>query len=135
MTIANHETTCCGQKPRILEVGEPLTEAQIAEMIGRYPSLAKCDFSGPVLLVECPRCQTAERRIESADGFAIIGDDVLTIRDADAVYQVALATESGAWDVIETFRAASDDAANAYADEHHADREWYVIKNGRNINA
>ena len=50
-------------------------------------------------------------------------------------YRVALVKTDGSWDVIDTFEAASDAAANAYAEEHHADVDWYVIDaEGRNIN-
>jgi hypothetical protein len=42
---------------------------------------------------------------------------------------------TGDWDVVETFTAPNDDAANAYAEEHYADQEWYVINAaGENIN-
>ena len=51
-------------------------------------------------------------------------------------YRIALVNNDGSWDVIDTFEAADDAAANAYAEEHHADVEWYVIDaEGRNINA
>jgi len=50
-------------------------------------------------------------------------------------YRIALAKADGSWDVIEAFEVADDAAANAYAEEHHADVEWYVIDaEGRNIN-
>lgn len=43
--------------------------------------------------------------------------------------------ESGEWDVVEEFRVANDDAANEYAEEHYADKEWFVLDNtGKNIN-
>ena len=51
-------------------------------------------------------------------------------------YRIALVNNDGSWDVIDTFDALNDAAANAYAEEHHADVEWYVIDaEGRNINA
>ena len=50
-------------------------------------------------------------------------------------YRVAFASANGDWDVVETFHAANDDAANAYAYEHYADKDWYVLDNtGHNIN-
>jgi len=53
----------------------------------------------------------------------------------DREYRVALAMADGEWEVIDTFEAADDDAANAYAEEHHGDSDWYVLDaNGRNIN-
>ena len=40
------------------------------------------------------------------------------------------------WHVLETIRAADDDAANAYAEQNYPDHEWYVLNSaGRNINA
>jgi hypothetical protein len=52
-------------------------------------------------------------------------------------YKVAFVLQStGGWDVVETFTAADDAAANAYAEQHYADREWYVLDaDGENINA
>jgi hypothetical protein len=53
----------------------------------------------------------------------------------DREYQIALVMADGEWEVIDTFAASDDDAANAYAEEHHADRDWYVLDaGGRNIN-
>ena len=50
-------------------------------------------------------------------------------------YRIAMAKADGSWDVIETFEAADDDAANAYAEQNHADSDWYVLDaDGRNIN-
>ena len=50
-------------------------------------------------------------------------------------YRIALVKADGSWDVIETFEAADDDAANAYAEQNHADSDWYVLDaDGRNIN-
>lgn len=50
-------------------------------------------------------------------------------------YRVAFVMGSGEWDVVETFTAAGDDAANAYAEEIYADKEWFVLNaSGKNIN-
>ena len=50
-------------------------------------------------------------------------------------YSIAFAMESGAWDIIETFEAEDDDAANEYAEQDYPDREWYVLDaHGNNIN-
>jgi hypothetical protein len=38
--------------------------------------------------------------------------------------------------ILETIRAANDDAANDYAEQHHADADWYVLDaDGNNINS
>ena len=81
-------------------------------------------------------------------GRAIEGDTAAMQAVADAIssaaamnddgreYQIAFALEAtGEWEIIKTFRAADDAAANAYAEQHYADREWYVLDaNGENIN-
>ena len=55
--------------------------------------------------------------------------------DVDGEYRIAFPMESGEWDVVETFNAASDDAANAYAEENYSDKEWFVLNaTGKNIN-
>jgi hypothetical protein len=39
------------------------------------------------------------------------------------------------WHVLESIRATDGAAANAYAEQHYADREWYVLDaDGENIN-
>jgi len=36
---------------------------------------------------------------------------------------------------LESIRVTDDAAANAYAEQHYADREWYVLdSDGQNIN-
>ena len=57
-------------------------------------------------------------------------------RDGLADYRVAFVLEGdGSWEVVDEFSAADDAAANAYAEQHYADHEWYVIDAaGRNIN-
>jgi hypothetical protein len=50
-------------------------------------------------------------------------------------YRIAFTMESGEWDVVETFHAANNAAANEYAEENYADRDWYVLDAaGNNIN-
>ena len=51
-------------------------------------------------------------------------------------YRIAYMLEAtGEFEVVETFRAATDADANAYAEANH-DGEWYVLDStGRNINA
>jgi hypothetical protein len=56
--------------------------------------------------------------------------------ETEIEYQVAFVNGSdGSFDVVETFDAADDEAANAYANEHYAGQDWYVLRNGENINA
>lgn len=52
-------------------------------------------------------------------------------------YSVALVNGSdGSFEVIEQFTAASDAEANAYAEQHHPEDEWFVLDaQGKNINA
>jgi hypothetical protein len=39
------------------------------------------------------------------------------------------------WVVLDSIRVADDAAANAYAEQHHHGREWYVLDStGKNIN-
>lgn len=55
--------------------------------------------------------------------------------DVDGEYRIAFPMESGEWDVVEQFTAASDDAANEYAEESYSDKEWFVLNaSGKNIN-
>jgi len=50
-------------------------------------------------------------------------------------YRIAFVRENGGWDVVETFHASDDDAANAHAEEHYGEQEWYVLDHtGKNIN-
>ena len=52
-------------------------------------------------------------------------------------YSVALVNGSdGSFEVIEQFTAENDEAANAYAEQHYPEDEWFVLdEQGRNINA
>lgn len=50
-------------------------------------------------------------------------------------YRVAVADINGDWEILEEFEAFDDDEANAYAEQHHAGVEWYVLDDGGdNIN-
>lgn len=51
-------------------------------------------------------------------------------------YRIAFVDGStGGFDVVETFTASCDDEANAYAETHYANQDWYVLdSSGRNIN-
>jgi len=51
-------------------------------------------------------------------------------------YRIAFTMESGEWDVVETFHAANNAAANEYAEENYGDCDWYVLNAvGKNINS
>jgi hypothetical protein len=53
----------------------------------------------------------------------------------DREYRIAYADGSGEWDVVDTFTATDDDAANAYAEATYSGDEWYVLDaSNRNIN-
>ena len=68
------------------------------------------------------------------------GSDVETLLDWRAVevmatYLIAEVLNTRDWDIIEEFEAQDNEAANAYAEEHHSDIEWYVLdQNHDNIN-
>jgi hypothetical protein len=50
-------------------------------------------------------------------------------------YYIAFPTESGAWDIVETFEAEDDAAAEAYAEEEYDGQDWWVLNSKReNIN-
>jgi hypothetical protein len=53
----------------------------------------------------------------------------------NAEYAIAFTTESNEFDIVETFEAGNDDAANDYAEQNYADQEWYVLRDGTNINS
>ena len=61
-------------------------------------------------------------------------EDVLGIA-AEPSYSIAFAKADGSWDIVQTFVASNDDAANAWAEKNYAGQEWYVLNaNGDNIN-
>jgi len=54
-------------------------------------------------------------------------------------YHLAFTTSGEGWDIVESFFAADDAAANQWAEEHEGEMEekynnteWYVIDNNRN---
>jgi hypothetical protein len=55
----------------------------------------------------------------------------------ERIYKIAFMLGStGGFEVVETFSASGNNAANAYAEEHYAGRDWYVLDfGGENINA
>ena len=58
-----------------------------------------------------------------------------SLNSADHEYRIAYAAGGGEWDVVDTFVATDDDAANAYAEATYSGDEWYVLDNtNRNIN-
>jgi hypothetical protein len=62
---------------------------------------------------------------------------IVQVEHADEApeYRIAYMLEAtGEFEIVETFQAADDVDANAYAEENH-DGEWYVLDStGRNIN-
>jgi hypothetical protein len=52
-------------------------------------------------------------------------------------YYVAFVLQSsGKWDIVKSFTAPNDDAANAYAERNYPNADWYVIDaNHNHINA
>jgi hypothetical protein len=71
-------------------------------------------------------------RNEELDRIVVAG-----LRDAEShEYRIAFMLEAtGRFEVVETFTAADDDAANEYAEQHYDGRPWYVLDPaGRNIN-
>jgi hypothetical protein len=49
-------------------------------------------------------------------------------------YEIAI-PEGDGWHVLEGIRVADDEAANAYAEQHYPNHEWYVLDaDGNNIN-
>jgi hypothetical protein len=50
-------------------------------------------------------------------------------------YRIAYPLTDGEWDVVDTFLASDDTAANRYAETHYIGYEWFVLDDqGRNIN-
>jgi hypothetical protein len=49
-------------------------------------------------------------------------------------YQIAFPKTEGTWDVVETFEACGNYAANRYAEDAYPDDEWWLLCDGRNIN-
>ena len=50
-------------------------------------------------------------------------------------YFIAFVKISGVWDVVDEFRAFTDQEANKYAESKYDGQEWHVIdETGRNIN-
>jgi hypothetical protein len=63
-------------------------------------------------------------------------EGALTLLDLQArEYCIAYAMGNGEWDIVDSFAAANDTGANAYAEQHYTGDEWYVLDaTGRNIN-
>ena len=70
--------------------------------------------------------------------FSFLRDwDTIRIMPEPSEYHIVLMDGStGDWDSTGiTFEAGSDAEANAYAEEHHSDLDWYILNNdGANIN-
>lgn len=61
--------------------------------------------------------------------------EFVLIASIGAPYSIAFAREDGSFDVVESFLAIDNDAANDYAEEHYDGQEWYVLDAaGRNVN-
>ena len=50
-------------------------------------------------------------------------------------YEIAFRLENGAFEVVETFCAKTDADAEAYAEETYPGTDWYVLRDGENINS
>jgi hypothetical protein len=63
-------------------------------------------------------------------------EGALTLLDLQArEYRIAYAMGNGEFDVVDSFMAADDAGANAYAATYYDGDEWYVLDDGdRNIN-
>jgi hypothetical protein len=58
-----------------------------------------------------------------------------SLSPAGREYRIAYAAGGGEWDVVDTFTATDDDAANTYAEATYSGDEWYVLDaDNRNIN-
>ena len=53
----------------------------------------------------------------------------------DERYDIAFVCDDGSFDVVDNVHAATDDEANDYAEAEYAGQDWYVLLDGRNINA
>jgi hypothetical protein len=70
-------------------------------------------------------------------GYTMTREMALLLLDSEAYeYRVAFMRESdGEFEVVETFSAVNDDAANAAAELLHPGQPWYVLdRDGNNIN-
>ena len=83
-------------------------------------------------------CGHKHRSILAASNCVLAVDRVeIELERAQArEYQIAFTMESGAWDIVESFAAASDDEANEYAEATYGEKEeWYVLdEHNHNIN-
>ncbi|MGI9447705.1 MAG: hypothetical protein ACR2NI_08640 [Pirellulales bacterium] len=50
------------------------------------------------------------------------------------MYQVAFTKEDGSWDIVSDFLARDDREAEEIAEASYGWEEWYVLKDGKNIN-
>jgi hypothetical protein len=49
-------------------------------------------------------------------------------------YQIAFQAADGNWDIVKNFEACRDEAANRYAETAYPGTDWYVLRDGQNIN-
>jgi hypothetical protein len=57
-------------------------------------------------------------------------------------YELAFMDANGEWDVVESFEASDDAAANKWAEANeermraeYGNDEWYILHDGKNINS
>jgi hypothetical protein len=71
----------------------------------------------------------------NAKNDAQVIDSICDVEASLRDYRIAYQLTDGGWDIVDTFRALDDSDANAYAEQHYAGDEWYVLDaNNRNIN-
>lgn len=76
--------------------------------------------------------QTAQVTREQIESLKIANANAM---DDSKSYSIAFVKADGSWDIVETFAASDDNAANAYASENYDGQDWYVLdSNGDNIN-
>jgi hypothetical protein len=77
---------------------------------------------------------------DAMEALIAAGSDVETllgwrVEEVMETYLIAECLNTGDWGIIEEFQSKDDEAANAYAEEHYSDIEWYVLdKDKVNIN-
>ena len=61
-------------------------------------------------------------------------DDEEDEKGTETTYLIAEILNTGDWGILGEFVAADDDAANAYAEEHYNDIDWYVLYQSTQVN-
>jgi hypothetical protein len=116
------------------------TISREAVNIGGHQIAVSWDASGAHVdreaLVELCRSDLANLSREEIDQLAYHAETRMDETYSKA-YEIGIFEGFNAdqWHVLESIRATDDAAANAYAEQHYADREWYVLDaDGQNIN-